>query len=230
MQVSPVSQSDGKALFLADFRALRDAAALDYEELAARAHFPRGVLKEAEAGPGLPGLPVLAAYVRACGADALEWEERWRRLDSSAEEDADLPVRPAGESAAAAAGARAGVTVTLAEAHDAERIKAALRAHGAREEYQGTTLTAGTTTMVANGNHHKTHSNGATVHGARARAASWLTEADAPASEDKETTSDLPAALMAAAQQYGFRSRQAVTLIALVCAVAIACAVVLIAA
>src|SRR6516162_2453711 len=73
-------QGDDKARFFADLRALRDTAALGYEELAARAHYPSDILKEAENGPSLPGLPILAAYVRACEGDVPEWEERWRRL------------------------------------------------------------------------------------------------------------------------------------------------------
>jgi hypothetical protein len=233
LQVSPAGQGDSKARFLADFRALRDGAALDYEELAARAHYPSGVLKEAEAGPGLPGLPVLAAYVRACDGDVLEWEERWRRLDSCAEEDDDLPVRAAGASAAAAAGARAGVTVAPAEVHDAERIKAALRAHGEREEKHGAQrVTAGATTMVANGNHHKKHSNGS-VYAAKARLASSLAREPASWDEDDAASAEqLPSVETAAAPASmppaRAQSGQAVTLIALVCAVVIACVVVLI--
>jgi hypothetical protein len=181
LQVSPVGQGDDKASFLADFRALRDEAALDYDELAARAHFPTDVLRDAEDGPGLPGLPILAAYVRACGGDILEWEERWRVLDRVPDEDGGLPVRAAGASPAAVAGARAGVTVTPAEAHDAERIRAALRSHHEREEQRGPTRresgrrgpgssvsdhgpaaggpagTAGSATMLVNGGHHKKH-------------------------------------------------------------------------
>src|ERR1700726_4832723 len=75
-------QADDKARFLADLRALRDAAAVGYDELSARTHFPSDILKEAENGPALPTLPILAAYVRACDGDVLEWEERWRRLGS----------------------------------------------------------------------------------------------------------------------------------------------------
>lgn len=92
MEVSPVGQSDDKARFLAEFRALRDRAAVDFEELAARTHFPSAVLKDAENGPGLPGLPVLAAYVRACGGDVAEWEERWRLLALAADDEAGLPT------------------------------------------------------------------------------------------------------------------------------------------
>ncbi len=118
---------DDNRRFLADLRALRDTAALESDELAARAHYPTDVLKEAESGPSLPGLPILAAYVRACDGDVPEWEERWRRLSLEAEADPGLPVRPAGASPAALAGARAGVSVAPPEAYDADRIRAVLR-------------------------------------------------------------------------------------------------------
>ena len=118
---------DDQARFLADLRALRDSAAIGYDELAARAHYPSDVLKEAENGPWLPGLPILVAYVRACEGDVLDWEERWRRLNPEAAEDPDLPVRPAGASPAAVAGARAGVGVGAPDVYDPERIRAALR-------------------------------------------------------------------------------------------------------
>src|SRR5580704_10328279 len=120
-------QGDDKARFLADLRALRDTAALGFDELAARAHYPSDVLKEAENGPSLPGLPILAAYVRACDGDVPEWEERWRRLGFEAGADPGLPVRPAGASPAAVAGARAGVSVAPPDAYDPDRIRAALR-------------------------------------------------------------------------------------------------------
>ena len=118
---------DDQARFLADLRALRDSAAIGYDELAARAHYPSDVLKEAENGPLLPGLPILTAYVRACEGDVLDWEERWRRLNPEVADDPDLPVRPAGASPAAVAGARAGVGVGAPDVYDPERIRAALR-------------------------------------------------------------------------------------------------------
>ena len=118
---------DDQARFLADLRALRDSAAIGYDELAARAHYPSDVLKEAENGPYLPSLPILTAYVRACEGDVLDWEERWRRLNPEVADDPDLPVRPAGASPAAVAGARAGVGVGAPDVYDPERIKAALR-------------------------------------------------------------------------------------------------------
>ena len=109
-------------------------AAIGYDELSARAHYPSDVLKEAENGPLLPGLPVLTAYVRACEGDVLDWEERWRRL-AEVPADPDLPVRPAGASPAAAAGARAGVSVAPPDVYDPERIRAALRGIQGRPEH-----------------------------------------------------------------------------------------------
>lgn len=72
--------------FLSDLRALRTQAGLDHGQLAARAHFPRDVIAAAEAGPRLPALPVLAAYVRGCGGtgdEILAWEDRWRTVTGS---------------------------------------------------------------------------------------------------------------------------------------------------
>src|SRR5712671_6293496 len=125
---------DDHARFLADLRALRDSAAIGYDELTARAHYPSDILKEAENGPSLPGLPILSAYVRACEGDVLDWEERWRRLNSEVPDDPDLPVRPAGASAAAVAGARAGVGVAPPDVYDPDRIRAALRGNPGRSE------------------------------------------------------------------------------------------------
>ncbi len=130
---------DDQARFLADLRALRDSAVIGYDELAARAHYPSDVLKEAENGPSLPGLPILSAYVRACEGDVLDWEERWRRLNPEVPDDPDLPVRPAGASAAAVAGARAGVGVAPPDVYDPDRIRAALRGDQGRTEQPGRT-------------------------------------------------------------------------------------------
>src|ERR1035441_1851175 len=128
---------DDQARFMADLRALRDMAAIGHDELAARAHYPSDILREAENGPLLPGLPILTAYVRACDGDVPDWEERWRRLTSEIPEDPDLPVRPPGASPAAVAGARAGVGIAPPEVYDPERIKAALRGGHARSGQGG---------------------------------------------------------------------------------------------
>ena len=127
-------QGDDRERFLADLRALRDKASLGYDELAARAHYPSYILKEAENGPSLPGLPILTAYVRACEGDVLQWEERWRRLGYKAWADPSLPVRPAGASPAAVAGARAGIGIAPPDVYDPERIRAALRGHHGRAD------------------------------------------------------------------------------------------------
>jgi hypothetical protein len=156
-------QGDDKERFLADLRALRDMAALGYEELAARAHYPSDVIKEAEYGPSLPSLPILAAYVRACEGDVPEWEERWRRLGVEMRVDPGLPVRAAGASPAAVAGARAGVGVAPPDAYDPERIRAALRGAAMRTDTAGAARTGGTSwaaasdqgSTAANGNHQE---------------------------------------------------------------------------
>src|SRR5216683_1346083 len=128
---------DDQARFLADLRALRDSAAIGYDEMAARAHYPSDILKEAENGPFLPGLPILTAYVRACEGDVLDWEERWRRLNPEVADDPNLPVRPAGASPAAVAGARAGVGIAPPDVYDPDRIRAALRGAQARNGQGG---------------------------------------------------------------------------------------------
>ncbi|HEY4701117.1 MAG TPA: helix-turn-helix transcriptional regulator [Streptosporangiaceae bacterium] len=93
--VSRAGADAEKAAFLRDLRALRDHAGLGARDLAARAHFPEDTLTTAEAGPALPSLPVLQAYVRGCGAGEAEWEDRWRRLnqDSVSDGSSALPTR-----------------------------------------------------------------------------------------------------------------------------------------
>jgi hypothetical protein len=93
--VSGAGADAEKAAFLRDLRALRDHAGLGTRDLAARAHFPEDTLTTAEAGPALPSLPVLQAYVRGCGAGEAEWEDRWRRLnqDTAPDGSSALPTR-----------------------------------------------------------------------------------------------------------------------------------------
>jgi hypothetical protein len=98
--------------FLRELRQLRNEAGLGPAELAARTHYPRDVIVAAEAGPSIPGLPVLSAYVRGCGAGLAEWEERWRSLTGSSAADPSLPARPAGCSGLADAGARVSAAVS----------------------------------------------------------------------------------------------------------------------
>ncbi len=126
---------DSPARFLAELRALRDRAGLLPVELAARAHYPIDLIQAAEAGPSLPDLPVLSAYVRGCGGEVTEWEDRWRTLsgvsaaplpDLDEGSGVNLPVRPVGGSAAAAAGAAAGASATPPDDHDPAFIMAVL--------------------------------------------------------------------------------------------------------
>lgn len=67
--------------FAWELRQLREAAGRPtYRALSARVHYSASVLAEAAAGLSVPSLAVTLAYVRGCGGDAEEWQERWRRL------------------------------------------------------------------------------------------------------------------------------------------------------
>lgn len=116
---------DDAKRFFRELRQLRDMAGLELAELAARAHYPYDVLQSAEAGPRLPDLPVLSAYVRGCGGTTAEWEERWRSLTRSPASPL-LLTRTVGDSDAATAGARIGTTAAPPDGHDSARILAAL--------------------------------------------------------------------------------------------------------
>jgi hypothetical protein len=119
------SSGDDPARFLQELRQLRDGAGLGPAELAARAHYPYDRIRAAEAGPTLPDLPVLSAYVRGCGGTTEEWEERWRSL-TSAPTLPLLAARPAGSSTAASAGARIGSISPASDNPDPSIILAAL--------------------------------------------------------------------------------------------------------
>ncbi len=71
---------DGLDSFARDLRALRAKAELDYPEMAERSHYTMKTLASAAGGLRLPTLPVAIAYVRACGGDVAEWEDRWHKL------------------------------------------------------------------------------------------------------------------------------------------------------
>jgi WD40 repeat protein/transcriptional regulator with XRE-family HTH domain len=75
--------ADNAALmrFAVQLRQLRESAGSPtYRELARRAHYSASTLSGAAAGRSLPSLDVTVAYVRACGADPAEWEQRWHRV------------------------------------------------------------------------------------------------------------------------------------------------------
>ena len=71
---------DGLESFARDLRALRAKAELDYTDMAEASHYTMKTLVSAAGGLRLPTLPVAVAYVRACGGDPAEWEDRWQRL------------------------------------------------------------------------------------------------------------------------------------------------------
>ncbi|MEU9332500.1 hypothetical protein AB0D49_04940 [Streptomyces sp. NPDC048290] len=84
--------------FAFELRKLREeAGAPTYRAMAAGAGYSGPTLSAAAAGERLPTLPVLLAYVAACGGDAADWTARWRAaLTESAEvsapdDDTDSP-------------------------------------------------------------------------------------------------------------------------------------------
>jgi hypothetical protein len=87
-------EADNLASFARDLRAMRAKAELDYPEMAERSHYTMRTLVSAAGGLRLPTLPVLVAYVQACGGNVEEWEERWGRIAKTLkkEERAALPA------------------------------------------------------------------------------------------------------------------------------------------
>ncbi|MFD3617788.1 hypothetical protein ACFWWT_21625 [Streptomyces sp. NPDC058676] len=65
--------------FAYELRKLRDEAGTPtYRAMAHRAGYSAPTLSAAASGERLPTLPVLLAYVTACGGNPGEWEDRWR--------------------------------------------------------------------------------------------------------------------------------------------------------
>ena len=85
---------DGLEAFARDLRALRARAELDYPEMAELSHYTMKTLASAAGGLRLPTLPVAVAYVRACGGNVTEWEERWQKLAATMTADAAKKRRP----------------------------------------------------------------------------------------------------------------------------------------
>ena len=73
-------ETDNIGAFARDLRVLRSKVGLDYPDMAEKSHYTMRTLASAAGGLRLPTLPVLIAYVNACGGDVAEWEERWGRL------------------------------------------------------------------------------------------------------------------------------------------------------
>ena len=77
--VASIAPDDLEA-FARDLRALRATVDLDYPEMAEASHFEMKTLAAAAGGLRLPTLPVAVAFVRACGGNVAEWEDRWQKL------------------------------------------------------------------------------------------------------------------------------------------------------
>ncbi|MGK5642486.1 nSTAND1 domain-containing NTPase, partial [Streptomyces sp. URMC 126] len=78
----PLDPGDSPLLrFAADLRALRErAGSPTYRRLALLAHSSAASLSVAAGGRRFPTLAVTSAYVRACGGDVGEWEDRWHAV------------------------------------------------------------------------------------------------------------------------------------------------------
>ena len=88
---------DGLESFARDLRALRSKAGLDYPEMAELSHYTMKTLVSAAGGLRLPTFPVAVAYVRACGGNVGEWEERWQKLATKMTADVAKKRRGDGE-------------------------------------------------------------------------------------------------------------------------------------
>ncbi len=82
----PLDPSVGPvARFAAGLRELRaEAGSPTYRVPARRAGQGASTLSQSAAGERLPTLPVVLAYLRACGGDEAEWEKRWHKAATEA--------------------------------------------------------------------------------------------------------------------------------------------------
>ena len=118
---------DERKEFFRDLAALRARRGLSLAEIAERTQFPVDTLAAVESGPEVPPLPALEAYLRGCGEPLATWEDRWRQLDQGTAavvaSDGDLPVREAGTSPLASAGAAlAGAAAAGGAAYTIKRL------------------------------------------------------------------------------------------------------------
>ena len=100
--VQPVASiaPDDLEAFARDLRALRATVDLDYPEMAEASHFEMKTLAAAAGGLRLPTLPVAVAFVRACGGNVAEWEDRWQKLADRLTAEAARKRRGDGEESA----------------------------------------------------------------------------------------------------------------------------------
>ncbi|MGA5895425.1 helix-turn-helix domain-containing protein [Streptomyces venetus] len=84
--------------FAFELRKLRaEAGGITYRALAQRAGYSVTTLSQAAAGEQLPTLPVVLAYVRACGGEEALWEARWKEAveESAGDATRDAEAAPA---------------------------------------------------------------------------------------------------------------------------------------
>ena len=91
---------DGLEAFARDLRALRAKADLDYPQMAEVSHYEMKTLAAAAGGLRLPTLPVAVAFVRACGGNVADWEERWQKIAEKITADVARKRRSDGEEGA----------------------------------------------------------------------------------------------------------------------------------
>ena len=106
---TPATPAAALEEFAKDLRELRSKAGLGYPEIEELSHYTMKTLASAAGGVKLPTLPVTAAYVRACGGNVAEWEDRWHDVAALVEPAGDRPEsQPERAPAAPAEGAPGG--------------------------------------------------------------------------------------------------------------------------
>ncbi|ONI76061.1 hypothetical protein ALI144C_35765 [Actinosynnema sp. ALI-1.44] len=132
----PLATGDSALLrFAADLRQLRqDAGNPTYRELAKRAHFSVTALSSAANGRQLPSLNVTLAYVRACGGDEAEWEQRWHAATAELA-DAEPPAQPAADERSPYAGLASFQPEDADLFHGRERLVDELAARMTRQRF-----------------------------------------------------------------------------------------------
>nr|WP_042179802.1 helix-turn-helix domain-containing protein [Kibdelosporangium sp. MJ126-NF4]CEL14036.1 High-affnity carbon uptake protein Hat/HatR [Kibdelosporangium sp. MJ126-NF4]CTQ88402.1 High-affnity carbon uptake protein Hat/HatR [Kibdelosporangium sp. MJ126-NF4] len=137
----PLATGDSALLrFAADLRQLRqDAGNPTYRELARRAHFSVTTLSSAANGRQLPSLTVALAYVRACGGDEADWEQRWHKVAAEQatepRSDAEVPGEPEVDGSSPYVGLAAFQPEDAEKFHGRERLVGELSARVSRQRF-----------------------------------------------------------------------------------------------
>ncbi|WP_283843887.1 hypothetical protein [Kitasatospora humi] len=127
----PIDPTEGPLqAFAHDLRLVREAAGNPtYRALATTAGFGATTLSDAAGGVRQPSLEVTLAYVGACGGDVAAWEQRWRELNRTLQEQRASAKHPGGDGAVAnGAAPEAGSAGTPAPQAPATRPPAAAEA------------------------------------------------------------------------------------------------------